>query len=86
MPFLNLLANLQERGGGVTVRIGGNSQETAVLVPSIPDGSTLEKDKSDLYNPVRMRPPPLSLQANCNTDTNASLGIYPRDSVYDGQH
>lgn len=52
VPFLNLLANLQERGGGVTVRVGGNSQEAAILVESIPDGNVLEKDKSDVSNPV----------------------------------
>lgn len=61
MPLLNLLANLQERGGRVTIRVGGNSQETAVLVPSIPDGSVLEKDKSNAYNPVRFRSPFLFL-------------------------
>ena len=52
VPFLNLLSNLQARAGRVVVRVGGNSQETAVLVPSLPDGLTLEKDKSRLYNPV----------------------------------
>ena len=52
VPFLNLLANLEARAGRVIVRVGGNSQETAVLVPSLPNGVTLEKDKSRLYNPV----------------------------------
>ena len=52
VPFLNLLANLEARAGRVVVRVGGNSQETAVLVPSLPNGVTLEKDKSRLYNPV----------------------------------
>lgn len=32
-PFLNLMANIQERAGGVFVRIGGNTQEFATLVP-----------------------------------------------------
>jgi len=52
VPFLNLLANLEARAGRVVVRIGGNSQETAVLVPSLLNGVTIEKDKSKLYNPV----------------------------------
>jgi hypothetical protein len=52
VPFLNLLANCKERGGRVHVRVGGNSQETAVLVDSLPDGKPLEKDKSRSYNPV----------------------------------
>lgn len=34
------------------VRIGGNSQETAIMVPSIANGGTLAKDKAGLYNPV----------------------------------
>ncbi|KAF5319596.1 hypothetical protein D9619_008683 [Psilocybe cf. subviscida] len=46
VPFLNLLANLQERAGGVLIRIGGPSQETAAMVDSIPDGANtiLSKD------------------------------------------
>jgi len=60
VPFLNLLSNLQARAERVVVRVGGNSQETAVLVPSLPNGVTLEKDKSRLYNPVGpKRDPPL---------------------------
>lgn len=55
VPFLNLLANLQERAGRVLIRVGGNSQETAVLVPSLADGATLEKDQSRAYNPVGLR-------------------------------
>ncbi|KAF9033112.1 hypothetical protein BJ165DRAFT_1515715 [Panaeolus papilionaceus] len=33
VPFLNLMANLQERAGGVYIRIGGNTQEFATMVP-----------------------------------------------------
>ncbi|PPR01293.1 hypothetical protein CVT24_006368 [Panaeolus cyanescens] len=33
VPFLNLIANLQERAGGVYIRIGGNTQEFATMVP-----------------------------------------------------
>ena len=53
VPFLNLLANLQQRSGRITVRVGGNSQETAIMVASLAGGSTLQKDKNGLYNPVR---------------------------------
>lgn len=59
VPFLNLIANLQERAGKVHIRVGGNSQETAVLVPSIPGGITLEKDHSRVYNPVSSQRDPL---------------------------
>lgn len=84
VPFLNLLANLQERAGRVTIRIGGNSQETAILVPSLADGNTLEKDKSNLYNPVWLRHRTLFSPLIIPADTNTSLGVYPRDIVYDG--
>ena len=53
MPFLNLMALLAQRGGTVPVRVGGNTQEFATLVASIPDGKAIEKDKEDTSNPVR---------------------------------
>ncbi|KDR78212.1 hypothetical protein GALMADRAFT_138334 [Galerina marginata CBS 339.88] len=45
VPFLNLMANLQERSGGVVIRIGGNTQEFATQVPlgSLPNGHTFSK-------------------------------------------
>ena len=46
------MANLQQRGGQVLVRVGGNTQETAVLVPSTPDGLIIEKDLTGVSNPV----------------------------------
>lgn len=52
VPFLNLMANLVQRSGGVQIRVGGNTQETAVMVESTPDGRILEKDKSGVTNPV----------------------------------
>ena len=52
VPFLNLMANLQQRSGRVQVRVGGNTQDTAVLVPSTPDGKILEKDLAGVTNPV----------------------------------
>ena len=32
VPFLNLMANIKERAGGVYVRLGGNTQEFATMV------------------------------------------------------
>jgi hypothetical protein len=52
VPFLNLMANLRQRGGSVKVRVGGNTQETATLVASTPDGAALEKDYGRVSNPV----------------------------------
>ncbi|KAF9556467.1 glycoside hydrolase family 79 protein [Agrocybe pediades] len=48
VPFLNLMANLVERSGGVVIRIGGNTQEFAKQVPlgSLEFGHTFAKTES----------------------------------------
>ncbi|KAF7302487.1 Glyco-hydro-79C domain-containing protein [Mycena chlorophos] len=51
-PFLNLLSNVQARGGSVRIRIGGNSQDTATLVQSLADGKDMEKQKQVTQNPT----------------------------------
>lgn len=56
VPFLNLMGNLQSRVGRINIRVGGNTQETATLVPSTPDGRILEKDLAGITNPVRLIP------------------------------
>ncbi|KAG1733524.1 glycoside hydrolase family 79 protein [Suillus lakei] len=56
VPFLNLMANLRQRGGSVKVRVGGNTQETATLVASTPDGAALEKDYGRSSNPTATPP------------------------------
>ncbi|KAG1761827.1 glycoside hydrolase family 79 protein [Suillus occidentalis] len=56
VPFLNLMANLRQRGGSVKVRVGGNTQETATLVASTPDGAALEKDYGKASNPTATPP------------------------------
>ncbi|KAF8883604.1 hypothetical protein CPB84DRAFT_1686265 [Gymnopilus junonius] len=62
VPFLNLMANLQQRIGRINIRVGGNTQETATLVPSIPNGKILQKDKTDTSNPTDT--PPLVFTAD----------------------
>ncbi|KAG6872145.1 hypothetical protein C0995_012556 [Termitomyces sp. Mi166 len=52
VPFLNLMANLQERSGRVNIRVGGNTQETARMVDSTPDGKILEKNITGASNPA----------------------------------
>jgi hypothetical protein len=47
------MANIAQRAGGVKIRIGGNTQETAVMVDSTPDGRILEKNLTNTSNPVR---------------------------------
>lgn len=46
------MANIQQRAGSVKIRLGGNTQDFAVLVDSIPNGHALDKEKSDNNNPV----------------------------------
>ncbi|KAG9082302.1 hypothetical protein FRC06_005131 [Ceratobasidium sp. 370] len=47
VPFLNHIANVANRGGAVRVRIGGNTQETAILrQEGFPDGRILVKTGS----------------------------------------
>ena len=41
--FLNFIANIASRGGGVPIRIGGNTQEFAVMVDSIPGANNTGK-------------------------------------------
>ncbi|KAJ7757812.1 glycoside hydrolase family 79 protein [Mycena maculata] len=60
VPFLNLMSNLQARGGSVRVRIGGNTQETATMVPDLPDGKMMEKDNAPndpMYTPPLLYTP-----------------------------
>ncbi|KAH8977414.1 hypothetical protein EDB92DRAFT_1999798 [Lactarius akahatsu] len=82
VPFLNLMANLVERVGWVQVRVGGNSQENAELVESLPNGAMLAKDTNNTSNPTGT--PPLAfttdllyLMANISSLTNTHwyLGI-----------
>ncbi|KAG5638702.1 hypothetical protein H0H81_010927 [Sphagnurus paluster] len=56
------MANIQQRVGRINIRVGGNTQETAVLVASTPDGRILEKDISGASNPTQT--PPLVFTAD----------------------
>ncbi|KAJ7238587.1 glycoside hydrolase family 79 protein [Mycena haematopus] len=59
VPFLNLMSNLQARGGSVRVRIGGDTQETAVMVQTLSDGKMMQKQDSSVQYPLQMFTPPL---------------------------
>ncbi|KAH7103171.1 hypothetical protein BKA62DRAFT_697527 [Auriculariales sp. MPI-PUGE-AT-0066] len=41
--FLNLMSNLKERGGSPVLRLGGNSQEKAVLVDQLEHGHSIQR-------------------------------------------
>lgn len=53
VPFLNLIANLQERAGQVMIRIGGNTQDSAVFVDQLDNGRAIAKEKTSLTQTVR---------------------------------
>lgn len=46
------MANIQERADAVHVRIGGNTQEFAYYVPTLPEERAISKEKADTNNPV----------------------------------
>jgi hypothetical protein len=46
------MANIKARAGWVQVRVGGNSQESARLVSSLPNNTILAKDNSNVFNPT----------------------------------
>jgi hypothetical protein len=56
VPFLNLMATLVERVGWVQVRVGGNSQDSAELVSSLPNGTILAKDLTNTTGVTRTPP------------------------------
>jgi len=47
------MANLEARAGGVVIRLGGNTQEFAAMVPSLPNGHTFAKADSGSTQTVR---------------------------------
>ncbi|GLB45264.1 putative glycosyl hydrolase family 79 C-terminal beta domain [Lyophyllum shimeji] len=52
VPFLNLMGQIQQRAGGVHIRMGGNTQDFAYWVENIPNGHATSKEKSDPKNPT----------------------------------
>ncbi|KAF7316422.1 Glyco-hydro-79C domain-containing protein [Mycena indigotica] len=56
VPFLNLMANIQQRAGSVTVRVGGNSQESAKLTNFIENGRVIAKNYTGLTGTTQTPP------------------------------
>lgn len=52
VPFLNLMATLASRSGEVHIRVGGNTQDYASLVDSLPQGNIIEKVSIDANSPT----------------------------------
>ncbi|KAI0744491.1 hypothetical protein C8Q76DRAFT_1775 [Earliella scabrosa] len=92
VPFLNLLATIADRGGGVRIRIGGNTQETASHVESLPNNAMIAKDQAVPGGSSRAAQTPtleyttelLYLLANVSSLVNAKwyLGIPFNDTTH----
>lgn len=52
MPFLNLMATLASRSGEVHIRVGGNTQDYATLVDSLPQGNVIQKLSENAGGPT----------------------------------
>ncbi|KAJ7728935.1 glycoside hydrolase family 79 protein [Mycena maculata] len=52
VPLLNLFNLISERAGALHVRIGGNTQEFAYYVPTLPENRAISKQKADTNNPT----------------------------------
>lgn len=78
------MALVSERGGKVNCRFGGNTQDYAVVVPSLPDNKAIEKDKTDSSNPVCIHVLEKCVM-NCLTITTVDgypdLVSYPRNDI-----
>jgi hypothetical protein len=46
------MSSLVQRGGRVNIRVGGNTQDYATLVSSLPNGEMIQKEQTGNTNPV----------------------------------
>lgn len=58
------MANLQERAGHVLIRLGGNTQEYAVMVDHLDNGRAMAKEQASLVQTVCDVPLPNSSKAH----------------------
>jgi len=82
VPVLNLISNIKERAGWCHIRVGGNTQENAQLVASLPNGTILAKDNAAVTGttqtpPIEYTPDLLYMLSNISSLVGAkwSLGI-----------
>jgi len=57
--FMNLMANMVGRAGRVLVRVGGNSQESAAVVPELPNDAAIDKINKTAFTPTLLLSPNL---------------------------
>ena len=77
------MSNIAARAGKVQVRVGGNTQDFASLVDTIPDGRILEKNNSDTSNPVSNHNLSHSLpHSHIFLQTNTPSTLFTADVLY----
>jgi hypothetical protein len=86
VPLLNLMANIAERAGAVHVRIGGNTQEYAYFVDSLPDARAISKEKANTNNPVSHCFAYSFRRSTWSTDVDAGRDLYDGFILYVVQH
>ena len=92
VPFLNYMSIIAEKAGAVHVRVGGNTQETAFVVDSLPDGGIIEKNKEDASNPVRTKSYSRDLEKTSSTrtdllpDVHAHSCAHSRPAIHASKH
>ncbi|KAJ7635000.1 glycoside hydrolase family 79 protein [Roridomyces roridus] len=52
VPLLNLFSNIVQRAGSINIRIGGNTQDYAYYVPTLPEDRAISKEKAASKNPT----------------------------------
>jgi hypothetical protein len=76
------MANLKERGGRIRIRVGGNTQETATLVDSLPNNAMIAKDTLHTSNPVSNCKPVPQLRLIAYTQTGSPPLLFTREVLY----
>jgi len=81
------MANLKERAGGVPIRLGGNTQEFAVMVDHLPNGRTFGKEDSGTIATVWSKSQFLSSFNDLFfSDKNSCRHLHARYVLYVFQH
>ena len=83
------MSNFVQRAGSVHIRVGGNTQETASIVDSLPNGKIMSKDYLITGNPASPSLFPhlfLYSYSYCHVDQNTHIADHPRFDIYDGEY
>ena len=80
------MSNLEERSGGVVIRLGGNTQEYASMVDSLPKGATFSKSaftSNQTVSSLAMFPESILIVLSIFTDPDAGCFVHDRYVLHD---